>query len=144
MGGLVALVPAFRAEPTVAATVGALGTIDGVDEVLVIDDGSDDATAPAARAGGAEVLVLGANRGKGGAVAAGVCCRPDASAYLLVDADTMARGFRVRVYPTIFVVDETGGIVATETHSTDETPEQLIERVKQLVRDELTRIGEGG
>ncbi len=62
---------------------------------------------------------------------------------LLVDADTMARSFRVRVYPTIFVIDETGGIVATETPSKDETPEQLIERIEQLVRDELTRIGEG-
>ena len=62
---------------------------------------------------------------------------------LLVDADTMARSFRVRVYPTIFVIDETGGVVATETPSKDETPEQLIERVEQLVRDELTRIGEG-
>jgi hypothetical protein len=84
----VALVPAFRAEQTVAATVHALGRLTLVDEVLVIDDGSDDDTTAQARAAGAHVLALSVNRGKGGAVTAGVAARPAASTYLLIDADT--------------------------------------------------------
>jgi glucosyl-3-phosphoglycerate synthase len=42
-----------------------------VDEVLVVDDGSTDATAAAARAAGARVLSLGGGGGKGRAMAAG-------------------------------------------------------------------------
>ena len=40
-------------------------------DVLVVDDGSTDATAEAARAGGAEVLSFGENRGLRAAIAAG-------------------------------------------------------------------------
>ena len=38
-------------------------------------------------AAGADVLRLDRNRGKGGAVAAGVAASPDADVYLLIDAD---------------------------------------------------------
>jgi hypothetical protein len=58
--------------------------------VLVVDDGSGDATAENARAAGAEVLRLPVNRGKGGAVLAGVEATPDADVYLLIDADLAA------------------------------------------------------
>src|SRR5207247_306073 len=41
-------------------------------EILVVDDGSADATAAVAEAAGARVLRLNPNQGKGGAVRAGV------------------------------------------------------------------------
>lgn len=82
----VAIVPAKDRADTVAATVSALRGV--AERVLVVDDGSADATATAARRAGAEVLRLPANRGKGGAVAAGIAAAPEASVYLLVDADT--------------------------------------------------------
>lgn len=87
-GPVVALVPAFRRADRVGATVG--GLLPLVDQVVVVDDGSDDdgATATAAREAGATVVVLAVNRGKGGALAAGIEATPDASTYLLVDADT--------------------------------------------------------
>ena len=40
-------------------------------DVLVVDDGSTDRTAEVARAGGAEVLSFGANRGLPAGIAAG-------------------------------------------------------------------------
>ena len=79
------LIPAYDEAPTVAAVVrpalkAELGT------VLVVDDGSSDGTADAARAAGASVLVLPDNRGKGGAVVAGAK-HLDADVLVLLDAD---------------------------------------------------------
>ena len=45
------------------ALVAAAGGVDLVDEVLVIDDGSVDGTAPAARAAGARVVASGPRPG---------------------------------------------------------------------------------
>ena len=65
-----ALVPAYRAEATVGAVV--RGTLRHVPRVIVVDDGSPDRTADAAREAGAEVLSLAANGGKGTALRAGL------------------------------------------------------------------------
>jgi hypothetical protein len=84
---VVALIPAHDAGDRIAATVTATLAIPRVTRVLVVDDGSSDGTSREARTAGAEVLVLPTNRGKGGAVAAGVEASPDAEVFLLVDAD---------------------------------------------------------
>jgi glycosyltransferase involved in cell wall biosynthesis len=76
---LTVVVPAYREAPTVAQTVArirdelaAVADHGGL-EVVVVDDGSGDGTADAARAGGADqVIALPVNRGKGAAVRAGV------------------------------------------------------------------------
>src|SRR5262249_10203673 len=54
--------------------IGALvrGTREHVPLVVVVDDGSSDRTADAAKAAGAEVIRLPANRGKGAALLAGM------------------------------------------------------------------------
>ncbi|HEX2700174.1 MAG TPA: glycosyltransferase [Acidimicrobiales bacterium] len=84
---VVALVPAKDRADSIGATVAALSGVVGVDEVVVVDDGSTDETADAAFAAGARVVVLPANRGKGGAVHAGVSASPHADVFLLIDAD---------------------------------------------------------
>lgn len=73
------VVPAFREEDRIGATVAdiraALGELHaaGELELVVVDDGSDDATADAAEAAGADVVLrCRPNRGKGAAVRAGV------------------------------------------------------------------------
>ena len=65
-----ALVPAFRCAQTVGAVVA--GLRDAVETVLVVDDGSADGTADAARAAGARVLVRPVNGGKGSALRDGL------------------------------------------------------------------------
>jgi glycosyltransferase involved in cell wall biosynthesis len=63
-------VPAWNEEESLPAVLTELQ--DGLDaDVLVVDDGSSDATAEVASSGGAEVLSFGANRGLPAAIAAG-------------------------------------------------------------------------
>ena len=83
---VVAIVPAYDRADSIAATVTALLPV--VDQVVVVDDGSTDDTATQAEAVGATVLRLTQNRGKGGAVTAGVESVAGADIFLLVDADT--------------------------------------------------------
>ena len=65
-----ALVPAFRCAATVGSVVEGLRKT--LPDVLVVDDGSGDGTAGAARAAGARVLVRTANGGKGRALRDGL------------------------------------------------------------------------
>ncbi len=66
---IAALIPAYQAVHSVGDVV--RGTRKELPLVLVIDDGSTDGTALAAREAGARVRSFAANRGKGAALAAG-------------------------------------------------------------------------
>jgi glycosyltransferase involved in cell wall biosynthesis len=65
-----ALIPALDCASTIAAVVE--GCLEHVGRVMVVDDGSADATAESARAAGAEVLSHGGNLGKGSALRSGL------------------------------------------------------------------------
>lgn len=81
-----AIVPAYDEEGTVASVVRVLKASRGVDEVIVVSDGSTDRTAEAAEAAGARVLRLPENVGKGGAVKRGAALT-EAPVLVLCDAD---------------------------------------------------------
>ena len=66
-----AIIPAKDEAARIAATVEAVRAIDGVDLVVVVDDGSSDTTAELARAAGAEVVRHPRNRGKAAAMTTG-------------------------------------------------------------------------
>ena len=66
------ILPAFNEEATIAAIVGRCRDALPDSEILVIDDGSSDATATRAEGAGARVLRLDANRGKGHALRVGI------------------------------------------------------------------------
>jgi glycosyltransferase involved in cell wall biosynthesis len=90
---IVVFLPAYNEEASIARVIARIPrdfdpryTV----KVLVIDDGSSDGTVQAARAAGADdVLSFAANRGLGAAVRSGLaeCCRLDAAAGLMIDAD---------------------------------------------------------
>jgi Glycosyl transferase family 2 len=93
---VLALVPAKDEAERVGATVRALRELPGVAEVLVVSDGSTDATADRALEAGAHCLDLPRNLGKGGALNAGLAAlmgrvaerlSPEPAALLLADAD---------------------------------------------------------
>jgi glycosyltransferase involved in cell wall biosynthesis len=65
------IIPAKNEQARIAATVKGANSIPGVDHVLVVDDGSTDATAAAAHDAGAVVIRHSRNRGKGAAMHSG-------------------------------------------------------------------------
>jgi glycosyltransferase involved in cell wall biosynthesis len=84
---VIALIPAYNEVARVGEVVAQVRP--QVDEVIVVDDGSDDGTAAAAEKSGARVLRHEQNRGKGGAIATALDYfgRSDAEFAILLDAD---------------------------------------------------------
>jgi glycosyltransferase involved in cell wall biosynthesis len=96
MGEVAVVIPAYNEADRVGATVAAAATLAGVDVVVVVDDGSRDGTARAAREAGASVLRHARNRGKAAAMETGAEAirlldqrdpRPKARHLLFLDAD---------------------------------------------------------
>jgi glycosyltransferase involved in cell wall biosynthesis len=87
MPPIAALVPAFNCAERVGAVV--RGALRHVPQVLVVDDGSLDATAVRAREAGARVVVHAVNRGKGPAIRSGlaVLLGEEHTHVLMLDAD---------------------------------------------------------
>src|SRR5262249_34385177 len=62
---IIAVMPAYNAEATLAATLADV-PVGSIDEVILVDDGSSDRTVQVAREMGLTVIVHPANRGYGG------------------------------------------------------------------------------
>jgi glycosyltransferase involved in cell wall biosynthesis len=84
---VLAVVAAKDEADRIADTVRALGEIAAVDRVVVVDDGSTDATVAVARGSGATVLVAPRDLGKGGAIEGALRRLPEADVVLLADGD---------------------------------------------------------
>ena len=83
-----ALIPAYQAAPGLGEVLLRLRELADPPEVLVVDDGSRDATALVARQFGARVLSFAGNRGKGHALLAGFAAlRDDFDGVVTLDAD---------------------------------------------------------
>jgi glycosyltransferase involved in cell wall biosynthesis len=128
MASACAIVPALDAEATLGKVIddvrAALGT-----PVLVIDDGSRDATADVARAHGAVVVAHDRNRGKGAALRSGL-------------REAAARGFDVAVS-----VDADGQHPATSARAVLDASDDrraLVLGVRDLARDGAPRSNRFG
>jgi glycosyltransferase involved in cell wall biosynthesis len=81
-----AIVPARDEGARIQATVRALRALEVIDEIVVVDDASGDATASIAAEAGARAFRLARRAGKGGALAFGLS-RTLARTIVLVDGD---------------------------------------------------------
>jgi len=81
-----AIVPAYNEAERIEAVLRPLQRASCVDQIIVVDDGSSDATAQIAGDLGVEVVVLAANRGKAAALDHGVR-RARNEVLLFMDAD---------------------------------------------------------
>ncbi|HEY4119158.1 MAG TPA: glycosyltransferase family 2 protein [Byssovorax sp.] len=114
-----ALIPAFDAEATVARVVtAAVPLFADSGAVLVVDDGSRDATAAEARRAGAHVLVHERNRGKGAALRTGL-------------REALARGFDVAV--SIDADGQHPPVEGARLLAVDADPSALVLGVRDLV-----------
>lgn len=94
-GAIVAIVPAKDRADSIDATVTALLGLHEITSVVVVDDGSTDATGQtamfaarrASRSDDVRVVRLARNAGKGSALQAGIDSAPDAAVFVLIDAD---------------------------------------------------------
>jgi glycosyltransferase involved in cell wall biosynthesis len=82
-----ALVPAYQAAAQLGEVLMRLQALDPCPEILVVDDGSRDATAEVARQFGVRVVSFAGNRGKGNALLEGFRELGECDAVITLDAD---------------------------------------------------------
>jgi polyisoprenyl-phosphate glycosyltransferase len=81
------ILPAYNESARIADVLRAVAQAPSIDEIVVVNDGSTDRTAEVVeRFGGARLVNLPVNRGKGGAMEAGVCAT-DADVLVFLDSD---------------------------------------------------------
>src|SRR5688572_24744585 len=95
MAGLAAVIPALNAAKTLGPVIAA--SREHVEEILVVDDGSQDGTSDAAGAAGVNVVRHQKNRGKGAALKTGFrwCLERGYDAVLTLDADGQHLGSNI-------------------------------------------------
>lgn len=68
MPTIAVVIPAYNESERIVDTIKAVKGIEGITEIIVMNDGSDDDTSGKARTEGVTVIDLNPNRGKGGAM----------------------------------------------------------------------------
>ena len=91
------IVPAYNESESIAGVLAGLAALPFPPDVLVVSDGSTDATADIARAGGAIVLDLSCNMGVGAAMQAGYqfACENDYDIAVQFDGDGQHRADQI-------------------------------------------------
>lgn len=101
--GVSGIIPAYNEAETIGKVIDILKQTVSVDEVIVVDDGSEDATAAVANGHGAKVVEIEVNSGKGAAMTAGA---RQAVGDILLFLDADLKGLTVKhvedlVYPLL-------------------------------------------
>lgn len=137
-------IPAYNEAIGIGSTV--LASLRYADQVVVVDDGSSDATAEIAELAGASVISHDENRGKGVAIrtlldhaqTTGCAC------FILLDADGQHAPEDIPTVVGPVLAGEADLVVGSrylETDPSDETP--LVRRVGQRVLDTLLQVVTG-
>jgi len=89
MKKICAVIPCFNVEQTIEKVIDGVSQFITVNQIIVVDDGSEDQTASIAKESGAIVLQNGVNRGKGSALKHGFqyACQNHFDAIITLDGD---------------------------------------------------------
>lgn len=101
-----AIIPALNAERSIAKVVA--DSRQHIEPVLVIDDGSSDATAEVAKAAGATVLRHDVNRGKGAALKTGFAWALEQGFHAVITLDADGQHLPAEIPKFIAAREETG------------------------------------
>lgn len=80
------IIPAYNEEKHITSVIEAAISSELIDEVVVVDDGSEDNTSEVSKKAGARVIIKPANKGKGAALETGIA-EVEADIFLFLDAD---------------------------------------------------------
>jgi glycosyltransferase involved in cell wall biosynthesis len=140
--GVAAVIPAFNEERNIGSVVLRLGQI--VETVVVVDDGSTDATGQVAQLAGARVITHHANRGYGAAIRTGLAAAQDLnpSAVILMDADGQHRVEDVLdlLRP---ILDDEADVAVGSRFADSRTQVPRLRRVAQHGLTWLSNVGSG-
>jgi glycosyltransferase involved in cell wall biosynthesis len=134
-----AVIPAYFEEAHVCEVV--KRTRRQLDHVLVVDDGSRDATAARAREGGAEVVILPENRGKGAAIKSGLRYWLDREAefVLVLDADGQHLPEEIDRFLNVAAADDAALFIGNRMSDTGRMP--LLRRaVNRYMSNQISHI----
>ncbi len=81
------VIPAYNEADTIGPVLDVVRSMPDIDQVIVVSDGSTDATAVVARTAGARVVELPTNQGKGAAMLMGVEAAQGSDVIVFLDAD---------------------------------------------------------
>lgn len=151
---IAAVIPAYNEEKTIRGVLHVVKEVKGIDEIIVVDDGSSDHTREMAQLEGVKVISVERNVGKGGAVKRGFECT-DADIILLLDADLLnlsPRNVEELLEPVVSGrADMSLGIFGNGRFSTDLaqriaphlTGQRAVKRelLEMIVNLDLTRFG---
>ena len=139
---VVAVIPAFNEERHVGSVVLRLRHV--IDTVIVINDGSQDATEEVARLAGAQVITHAENKGYGGAIQTGLAAaeKLEPRAVVLMDADGQHRVEDVvdLVRP---ILEDEADVAVGSRFADGRTHVPRMRRVAQHGLTWLTNVGSG-
>ncbi len=127
---IIAVIPAFEEQEMVGSVVSSVLPV--VDEVIVVDDGSQDGTAQSAAAAGAFVLRHMLNRGQGAALQTGTEAALARGADVVVHFDADGQMEPQDIPQALFVLEESGADVVLGTRFSKESF-QKIPRAKRII-----------
>lgn len=141
MANVVAIIPAYNEEKALADVIGK--TLEHVDEVIVVDDGSSDKTSEVAIEVGARVIRHSVNLGKGEALKSGFKAIGDDSIIITIDGDGQHNPSEIPALVRPIVEDGADLVNGSRYMNGPEENTPAYRRVGQKVLDIATNISAG-
>lgn len=141
MVNVVAIIPAYNEEKALADVIGK--TLEHVDEVIVVDDGSSDKTSEVAIEAGARVIKHSVNLGKGEALKSGFKAIGDDSIIITIDGDGQHNPSEIPDLVRPIIEDGADLVNGSRYMNGPEENTPAYRRVGQKVLDIATNISAG-